>query len=197
MYNAPAMTEKERENDDEMLIEEEDSLSETDIDLEEIEGREGAKVAKIAKKLKVAESEKGKLHDEVQRLKADFLNSKRRLLEQQKTEVMRTTHTIITELLPLADSFDLAMKDTASWEACDENWRAGILGIQSQLMSIFKRHGVVKIGQAGDAFDPELHEAVGTEDRDNTESGIILEVLQSGYTLKDALLRPARVIISN
>ena len=57
------------------------------------------------------------------------------------------------------------------------------------------RHGLTAVGTAGEAFTPELHEAVGFDAEADVEAGAVARVLQSGYKLGERLLRPAKVTI--
>ena len=100
-------------------------------------------------------------------------------------------------LLPLADSFHMAMANKAVWEQADENWRKGIEGINSQLLQILKDNGVVPVDPSGEAFDPARHEAIGTTEVEDNEIDKVVMVMQQGYEMtlgdKTELIRPARV----
>ena len=167
-----------------------------DIELEDAEERTQDKVKKTRDKLSQCEKEKIEILEELQRAKADFLNSKRRLSEQAQTDRERTLNSFLNSLLPLCDSFDMATADTAIWESIDENWRKGVEGIQNQLNAILKQHDVVVIEAKGEHFDPNRHEAMSAVDGD-AESDTVLEVLQKGYERNGTVIRPAKVIIQN
>ena len=111
---------------DEEFIPETDTAPE-DIELEDVEGTEAGKIRQLRKKLADAEEERRKTLEDLQRTKADFLNSKKRLEEGLQHDRERIALSHAESLLPLADSFEAAMGD-ANWEECDEKWRKGVEG---------------------------------------------------------------------
>ncbi|SRR6056297_459070 len=153
------------------------------------------KLKDLRTKLTAAEAAKRESLEELQRTKADFLNSKKRLEEQQQAAVKRSEDAFVSALLPLADSFYMAMKDEAAWNAIDESWRKGVEGIHQQLKRILDGYNVEPIDPAGEPFDPHRHEAVATTE-DDGESETVLEVVQVGYERAGDVLRPAKVVIS-
>ena len=72
----------------------------------------------------------------------------------------------------------------------------GVEMTRTMLLDALKKHGLVPVGTAGEAFDPNNHEAVGQEEAEGVDSGCIVRVMQKGYRLNDHLLRPARVIVA-
>jgi len=120
-----------------------------DVEIEDLETQEDNKVKKLINKLKICESEKSKHLDALQRAKADFLNSKKRNKEQLQRETVRASSSFVKKLLPLCDSFDMAMSDEESWNASNENWQSGIEAIHNQLNSILKSYDVEKSRRRG------------------------------------------------
>lgn len=172
----------------------EDNVEDVEVEEAEISSTETQK--KLRAKLKACEEEKRQHLEEIQRSKADFLNSKRRLEEDRIAQVARATRAHLADLFPLADSFAMAMKNEEAWKAVDATWRSGIEGIHNQLQAIFKKNNIETLNPEGETFDPARHEAVGTTDSE-TPSETIIEVVQVGYTQNGELVRPAKVIISN
>lgn len=174
-----------------------------EVDLEKIEELETESIASVKKKLKAVEEEKRNLQDELQRAKADFLNAKRRLEEERRREYGRTVVGLVEELLPVCDSFHLAMSDKKTWDLADENWRKGIEGIYAQLQNLLNTYNVKEINPAGESFDPNNHEAITSVTVDKKEMhDKVVNVIQLGYQIiqKDGnidLVRPARVAIGN
>ena len=166
-----------------------------DLALEDIEENTNNKLKTLRGKLKACESEKMQHLEDLQRVKAEFLNSKKRLEEGRLRDKERAVDAQIEKLLPLCDSFDMAMQNKEVWESIDANWRSGVEGIHSQLTSILSGYGVEKHADNGAAFDPAKHEAVGTQDSDQ-EADTILEILQAGYSRNGNTIRVAKVIIS-
>ena len=139
--------------------------------------------------------------EESQRTKADFLNAKRRLEEERKRDRERGTISHIEDLIPLCDSFQVAMSNKEVWEKADENWRKGIEGIYSQLQNILSSNQVSVINPIHTTFNPHQHEALSTIPvTDEKEDHMVMAVIQMGYELKKTdntteIIRPARVII--
>lgn len=160
-------------------------------------------ISKLKRQIKEIETEKRKILEESQLAKADFLNAKRRLDEERQRDRQRQKISHIEELLPLADSFELAVSNEAVWHAVDETWRKGVEGIHAQLKSLLASYQVIVLKPIGDKFNPNEHEALGTEivsAKDLHER--VTKVIQSGYAIKHSagsteLIRPARVIIGN
>ena len=178
---------------DEKHIDEEvlEEIPAEDVEIEDMEEAEGNKLKSLREKLRTCEEEKRSHLEELQRTKADFLNTKRRLEESLQRDKERITEKHVEALLPLADSFDMAMGDP-SWETCDEKWRKGIEGVFAQLQNILKGYGAERTGAEGETFNPEMHEAVSSGEG---EEGKVIGVLQAGYKIGDRIIRPAKVIV--
>ncbi len=174
---------------------------ETEIDtdspeLEDVETSSKNKIKQLQSKLKECETAKRSHLEEAQRAKAEFLNARKRLETQKNSEVERETDKFILKLLPLCDSFTMAMSNAAVWESVDENWRKGIEAIYGQLQSILTAYDVTAHDPTGEVFDHELHEALGSEESDQPTDTVI-KVVQLGYSRNDHIIRPAKVLLSN
>lgn len=171
-----------------------------DTELVEEEHQTADKIKQLREKLARCDEEKRQVLEDSQRIKADFLNAKRRLEEDRQRDLIRIKKRHIEELLPLCDSFEMAMKDKDAWEKADEAWRKGIEGINAQLMRILTDYGVLTIDPLGQSFDPYRAEAVGTEVVvSDKQHDTVVAVVQRGYEIvvdgNKEVIRPARVII--
>ncbi|OGG66712.1 nucleotide exchange factor GrpE [Candidatus Kaiserbacteria bacterium RIFCSPLOWO2_02_FULL_45_11b] len=190
---------KETTQDDVELTSEDTEIHEPE--LEELEEKQNGFNNTLRDKLKVCEAEKREILEESQRTKADFLNAKRRLEEERKRDRERGTISHIEDLIPLCDSFQVAMSNKEVWEKADENWRKGIEGIYSQLQNILSSNQVSVINPIHTTFNPHQHEALSTIPvTDEKEDHMVMAVIQMGYELKKTdntteIIRPARVII--
>jgi molecular chaperone GrpE len=184
-------------NDEHEMVPEDEFMPETvDIDPTEEEALTKDKIKALRDKLTACEEEKQKHHEDLQRARADFLNSRRRLEEQLSRDRERAGDSILIELLTLADSFDTAMADTETWNTVDERWKSGIEAIRANLMSILKRNNIELIDPEGLPFDPAEHEAVSNVTvGDDTQVHKVMSVLQKGYKRNGTVLRPARVTV--
>jgi molecular chaperone GrpE len=130
------------------------------------------------------------LTDTLQRLQAEFENYKK-YVEKSKAEFVKYAQAnIIDKLLPILDSFELALKNTKD----KEKLQKGVELIYTQLYSLLEKQGLKKIGSKG-KFNPHLHEVLLKEESDEEED-IILEELQKGYMLGDKVLRHSKVKVS-
>jgi molecular chaperone GrpE len=192
------MVNNDDKTDVDVDVEMENEAHTEDIELEDIENHGDDKIKKLRDKLKTAEEEKKKAQDELQLARADFLNARKRLEEERARDRVRNKKQHIEDLLPLCDSFQMAMSDTEAWEKADSSWRKGIEGIYAQLQNILKDAGVTIINPVGEQFDPNQHEAVGTEEvTDKKLDDTVVSVMQNGYEIthdgKTEIIRPARV----
>ncbi len=180
----------ETTNDENIALEE--------TELVEEEEKAGDKIKKLREKLSRCEEEKQQLQDDLQRARADFLNARKRLEDERARDRIRHQKEHVEELLPLCDSFRMAMSNKEAWEKTDEVWRKGIEGINSQLMRLLSSYQVKVIDPTGEPFDPYRDEAVGTEAvEDEKLVDTVVSVLQPGYEIQvgdtTEVIRHARV----
>lgn len=133
------------------------------------------------------------LMDKFQRLAAEFDNYRKRQARDFNRLIEQGRKKLVTELLTVLDNFDRA-RATAQGEHSDKEIVDGIMQTSDQLKSILRKEGLEEVAtEPGDAFDPNVHEAVFAEDLEDGECDVILEVYQKGYRFGQDLLRPARV----
>lgn len=149
---------------------------------------------KLREKIKKLESEKKEYLDLSQRTRADYVNFKKEVEANRTMDRKFATKRLILDLLPVLDSYDMAQANKEAWEAVDKNWRIGIEYIFNQLHGVLEKEGVTQFGSIGEDFDPELHESMEhVSVKDEKDNNKIMQVLQKGYRMGDAVLRPARV----
>lgn len=186
--------ENKEENDAEYSTEENEDIAFEDDSFDA--GDAAASVKKLKEKLKNCQKERQEYLDGWQRAKADLLNQRKRLEDEQSRTALRAKAKILTDLLSLSDSFDMAFKDADAWKTLDQSWTKGIEGIHAQLGRILKEYNVTEVTALGQPFDPNVHDAVSEAPvEDEKQDHTVVEVLQKGYKMEDTLLRPARVII--
>ncbi len=151
---------------------------------EDGEGNELSKVARLKEKLAVAEEKAKEYLDKWQRAQADFVNM-RKQDEEAKVEFMKYAGLgVISQLIPVLDSFSLAISHV--------NKDAEV--IYNQLSNILKSMGLEELNPDGEVFDPSKHEGVGLVKTENpAEDHKVLEVLQKGYMIGGKTIRPAKV----
>ncbi len=126
---------------------------------------------------------------------AELENFKKRLNREHSDHLKFAAETVMKELIPSLDNLELAIAYGSKDEAC-QNLLQGVEMTQKLLLEAVGRHGLTRVGNVGDPFDPALHEAIGTESRDDMEENAVSRVMQSGYSLHDRLLRPAKVMVN-
>jgi molecular chaperone GrpE len=137
--------------------------------------------------------ERDQLMDRLARLQAEFENARKRT-EREKAEFRDyATGSVIEQFLPVLDHFELALKSTGSVEQL----RSGVELIVKQMEEILRQMQVVAIPTLGEAFDPRLHEALGTVERDDLPDQHVAEEIRRGYRLRERLLRPALVRVAS
>ena len=127
-----------------------------------------------------------------QRVQADFENYRKRVLREQTALVDRATEGLIEQLLPVLDSFELAVANLD--DTVDEKVRKGIELAFAELNGVLERAGLERIKAAGEPFDPNEHDAVLQDDGDGEPH--VAEVLRPGWKLKGRVLRPAMVKVT-
>ncbi len=151
-------------------------------------------VAELREKLKKSDEEKREYLTGWQKMKADYINARRQDEESNKQTIKYAEADLIEELIPVLDSFELAVNNKDSAAGLSNEWVRGIEQIRSQLMNILSGHGVEVINPIGQPYDPRTAEAVGMIDTENAdEDDTVLSVFQTGYKFHDRVLRPAKV----
>ncbi len=126
---------------------------------------------------------------------AEMENFKKRLSREHEEQLAYAAERVLADLLPSLDNLDLALQYGSKHEAC-KDMLMGVEMTHKLLLEAIKNHGLEPIGQVGEEFTPELHEALSFEIRDDMEAGLVSSLMQRGYKLKGRLLRPAKVCIS-
>lgn len=199
LYDDPILDKPEPE---EVVIDEpvEDTIPD-DVEFEELdwvgdEKKDKEKLKKMREDLKVSQKESREHLTALQRARADYVNLKKELDEVRDTTKKKTTEKVLADFLPTLDSFDMAMGNTAAWEAVDKNWRIGVEFIYSQLKTALENNGVTAIDQVGVDFDAHLHEPIETKEIDDASLDHKIEkIIQKGYKMGEKVIRPARVVV--
>jgi molecular chaperone GrpE len=122
--------------------------------------------------------------DALRRLQADFENYKKRMVRQQTEHLERAAEHLVTKLLPVFDTVDLAIAHGGG-EEVQQVW--------STLFDTLEKEGLERIDPMGQPFDPNQHEAVMHEPGDGDGEPEVIDVMRAGYRWKGRVLRPAMV----
>lgn len=165
-----------KHNDNEEIIEEKNDNT-VNLEINEIE--------EINKKLIEAE-------EKALRVSAELINYRKRKDEEVSNMLKYANEGIITDILPVIDNFERAL----SMESVDKKLQEGMQMVYKNLISILSNYGVKEVDALDKEFDPSIHQAVTTENVNDKDDNIVLEVFQKGYVLKDKLIRPAMVKVN-
>jgi molecular chaperone GrpE len=164
---------------------------ETEVETEEEEIVEDINEESLEEKLT---KQIEKLKNDYARAYADTENLKKRLNAEAESVRKYRIQSFAKEILPVIDNLERALATEV--HESDESFKKGIEMTYNQLISALKNEGVEEIDCLNKPFDPNLEQAIMQEKKEDTESGIVIEILQKGYILKDRILRPAMVKVS-
>jgi len=132
-------------------------------------------------------------HEMYLRALADFDNYRRRVDRDREKTAVSGKRDILLSLLDVVDGFDRAIPYLS---ASPPSVAEGVRAIHRRLLDLLDVQQVKAIKTVREQFDPTLHEAIGTVDTDEYDSGMVAEEVQRGYRLGDEVLRPARVRVA-
>ncbi len=172
-----------------------DGIAEPWLDADDDAAEDGDEAAASSPEsaLAVAEAERDEYLADLQRLAADFDNYRKRALRDQQAFASRAAERLVAKLLPVLDDLERALDAAAHHE--EAKVIEGVEMTKSALAAALASEGLVEIDAEG-TFDPHVHEALLAQPTEGVEPGSIVQVVQRGYRLGDAVLRPARVIVA-
>lgn len=151
--------------------------------------------ARLEQKLAEEQQKAEEYLDLLRRTQADFVNYRRRV-KQEQDEVRTTAQIVVLEqLLPVLDDLGRAL-EAAPPDIVDDPWVQGLLLVAKRLTATLNRLGIQQVGKTGEAFNPQMYEAVATEARADVPPGIVLAVTRPGYVYRERIIRPAQVVVS-
>lgn len=159
-------------------------------------GGKKAKAEKEAMQKKFEEAEEAlkKQKDQFLRTAAEYDNYRKRTEREKAAIYSDATAAAVLEFLPVADNLERALEQQ---ECSVEDLRKGVEMVQAQLKKALEKLGVSEMGAAGEAFNPELHNAVSHIDDENAAENVVAQVYQKGYKIGDKVVRHATVVVAN
>jgi molecular chaperone GrpE len=131
-----------------------------------------------------------------QRAQADYANLKRRTAEEREAQLGLANEALLAKVVALADDFDLAIEHVPA-EARETAWLEGIAAIDRKLRAILESEGVTPIEALGRPFDPQVHEALSHVTGTGRPEGEVVAEIRRGYRIRDRVLRPSLVAVSD
>lgn len=133
------------------------------------------------------------LSDQLLRAAAEFDNFRKRTAREREQLYADATARAVTEFLPAIDNLTRALEAPCA----DDNFRKGVEMTLSSLQEALTRLGVEEFGAAGDAFNPDLHNAVSQACDEALGVNVLAQVYQKGYKIGDRIIRHATVVVAN
>ncbi len=134
------------------------------------------------------------LLERLRRERADFLNYKRRIERERAADVERARAEVVQRLLPVLDDLERALSQRPI-DLERHPWGQGVGVIHRTLVDALRDLGVQRIGEEGEPFDPERHDALFYHQQADATDQLVANVIRAGYQLHDTLLRPAQVAV--
>jgi molecular chaperone GrpE len=131
-----------------------------------------------------------------QRSRAEFANYKRRTQQEITESKQRGALEALGKVMPILDDFERALGNIPA-ELKDHAWTNGASLILKNMQKVLDEYAIEVIDPVGEEFNPSFHEAIGTEDSSEHESGVVTVTLQKGYKSGDKVLRPALVKVAS
>jgi molecular chaperone GrpE len=145
--------------------------------------------------LTVAQRERDEYLDLAKRTQADFENFRKRIAKDMQAAGARARIGLIREILPVVDNLERALGVAPASDG--DAFVEGVRLVYRELEGALARAGVEVIEPKGDAFDPNVHEALSMRPQEGAESGTVLDVVEKGYRTADTVVRPARVVVAS
>jgi molecular chaperone GrpE len=136
-------------------------------------------------------AEVARLDDRYKRALADLDNYRKRTARDVDRRVQEARDTLLREWLEAIDSVERALRMDTGGPLAE-----GMRAVLEQMEQILARHGVQRIGSAGEHFDPDRHEAVAVRETADVPDRTVVEVVRSGFAVGDRVLRPAQVVVA-
>jgi molecular chaperone GrpE len=141
-------------------------------------------------------SEYDELLDQCKRIKAEYSNYQKRIEKEKKEWSKRAHRDVLLKILPVIDDLQRIRKACAARQDA-ESIRGGIEILCASAEKILNSLGVNVIKSVGEKFDPNLHEAILSQETDEFADGTVISEIEQGYLVgDDILLRPSRVVVS-
>lgn len=138
------------------------------------------------------QKDKAELTTALQRSKADFVNFQKRTKKDRLLAKKEITRKFLEQLVPILDNMGFTL---SALENADDSVKESFLMLQDAFVKVLETHGVTQIvPQAGDPFDPEIHQAISVVPGD-VEGEVVSHIARYGYAIEDQIFRPADVVV--
>ncbi|WP_150305064.1 nucleotide exchange factor GrpE [Pseudomonas saliphila] len=160
------------------------------------EALEGDESEDLAAKVASLEEQLAAAQDQALRAAADVQNARRRAEQEVEKAHKFALERFANDLLPVLDSLERGIELSDERDEALRPMREGMELTLKMFADTLGRYQIEEVDPEGEPFNPELHQAMTTEERDSMEPNTVVRVFQKGYTLSGRLLRPAMVVVS-
>jgi molecular chaperone GrpE len=154
------------------------------------------RLRQLEKEFGALQAEHESLRGQYMRIAADFDNYRKRQSRDQEDLKLQITCSTVAEILPVVDNFERARQQLNPQHEEAQALHGSYLALYRQLVDVLKQLGVASMRVEGEAFDPNLHEAVLREPSEEHPEDVVIGELQRGYHLNGRVLRHALVKVS-
>jgi molecular chaperone GrpE len=158
-------------------------------DTDEVPDPEWDEATVLSVELEATRQERDQYIDALQRLKAEFENSRKRQERERIRVLSMASERLVQELLPVLDNLDRALE-------AGGDIREGVQATRDQLAEVLGDEGLLPVASDGQPFDPNVHEAVMGQVSEEHEEGTIIQTFQRGYLLNGKPIRTAKVVVA-
>jgi molecular chaperone GrpE len=157
--------------------------------------KKDAIIEELQKSLEEKEENIKTLQDKLLYFQADFENFKKLKIKEKQEILMFGNEVLIRQLLPVLDNLERALEHVSKTEDF-KSIEEGVEITLNEFLKVLEKSGVTRVDALGKKFDPNIHEALYQEERDDLEPDTIVSEFQKGYMLNGRLIRPSRVSVS-
>ena len=149
------------------------------------------------KELRINAAKAVEYYERLLRQVAETDNLRKRLAKEKQDAIRYANESLIEQLLPIMDSFDMAISAANSTsENTIDSLKTGVEMVHGQLKRTLEDTGLTEIDATGQIFNPALHEAISRKETNEAADGTVIEQIRKGYQLNERLVRPASVIVA-
>jgi len=150
----------------------------------------------LESQLEVAQTQETTAKEEALRNLAELENFKRRKQQEVDTFKKYAAESVIVEFLPVLDNFLIACEHANNDDQDKSEVVKGFVMIQQLLTTVLEKLNVTAIEAVDQPFDPNLHQAISQEEKEDVEADMVIKEMQKGYKLHDRVIRPSMVVVS-
>ena len=185
------MSEEKQAPEEEVEVASEENIVNDDVDTDNEE------TVSVADQISELEAKVSEAEDKYLRAHAEMQNMQSRFAKEQSQAVKFANQKLANSILPAVDNLERALQVEADGDSAQQI-KTGVEMVYKTLISALEEHDVKAVGEAGEAFDPNFHQAIQSVPADDDHpTDTIATVLQKGYVLADRVIRPAMVAVYN